>query len=112
MKPVIVGGVSIPVKIATADEEPELEGRAAVYLPEEGYIAIDRDYAEHKRWLLLGHEVGHAVADHIGLEQLLKDEGLTETQASVVEELICNTFLAAYNDTLQRNGWLKPPRIR
>lgn len=75
-------------------------------------IAVNSKISPRRRWVVLRHEAGHGAFYESGCRAVLRTAGLTEEQADAIEELIMETFVPAYCDTLERIGWLQPPSIQ
>lgn len=112
MKPVIVGGIEIPVVITDDEDEPDLEQCDALFDTERYVISIKDSLPQSVRGACLIHEVGHAGNKIFAVEPQLRRLGLTEKQAIAVEELIAELMGSVFCDTLIRNGWLTLPTVR
>lgn len=87
---------------------PEEEG---VCDPATAEIRISKDVPPARRWSVLAHEIGHAVALESGFRRRLEmDHHVTGARALEMEETMLEHFLPGLIDTLQRAGWLTPPK--
>ena len=83
---------------------------------EGSYEALDREIsvheklAVHARPQVIAHEQGHAVWHELGLSQALAETtGISQAVIDRIEEAIMCTFVPAYTDTLERNGFMRAP---
>ncbi len=78
---------------------------------QDGECRVSETVPPHKFWSVEGHELGHAIADEIGLKRTLTDVfGLSVEVADKIEEEIVAKFLHVCLDTLERAKCLTPPK--
>jgi hypothetical protein len=76
-----------------------------------GTVHLSDKYAAHLTWEIESHELGHVVERIVGYRRYLIDDlGLADDVAMRIVERWFTTWLPVYLDTLERNGFLKPPR--
>lgn len=79
-------------------------------VPSAAEVRVSKEVPPARQWSVLAHEIAHAVCLESGFRHRIIDGlGLSEERGLQFEEQMLQHFLPAYLDTLQRNGWLKPP---
>lgn len=98
MREVSVLGVVYRV-VDGAEIDGDAEGECAHVA---GEIRISKDVAPARRWSVLRHEIGHAVAFESGFRDRLREQfRLSHEEAIRLEEAIVGHFVPAYVDTIE-----------
>lgn len=91
------------------DQAVEGEGNEGLCDPTSATLFVDRTVPAARRWAVLRHEIGHAVASESGFRDRMRDQfGLEASEVDQLEEAVVGHFLPALLDTLERAGWGKP----
>lgn len=73
-------------------------------------IQVNPNLAPHGRPQVIAHEAGHCTWHELGLSQSLAETmGLSQDVIDRIEEAVMCTFVPAYTDTLERNGFVRFP---
>lgn len=90
---------------------PMAEGEEGEHDEAQGEIHVNATFGPTVSWEIESHELGHVVERVTGFRRYLIDDlGLTEDVALHITERWLNSWMPVMLDTLERNGFLTPPR--